>query len=340
VEEYSIWLETDYFEKFRCKGGACRNSCCEGWKIGVSMREYFDLIGRDCSEELHKRLQSAFVAPDQPSPEKFRYIAPNWLGMCPMHGDDGLCMLHKECGEGALPEVCRVYPRSLKNEGGVNQACCSSSCEAVIEILLQEKQLHLRLARLPLKAEYAENSDQDMTRLCAECMWTLQDRDFSLPERIAAICRMLQCDPGCGMDQHQAFRLMISTLEKLEEGSQSMRRFGDFAAKRYAGGRLDLYREDVGAFEQRFPLWQRWFENVLANHLVYMNFPYCESRIEPRLACRGLCITYGLMRVLGACCADQDALVDALAGIFRLIEHSPFYYNARLFESASALLQL
>lgn len=256
-----------------------------------------------------------------------------------MHGEDGLCMLHKECGEDVLPEICRVYPRSMKREGGVNQACCSSSCEAVIEILMDEKQLHLRLAHLPLRPEYAENSDKDMTGTCAECMWALQDRDLPLDARIGNICRMLGCDDAA-MDEEAAFNLLIVTLQKLEEGSESMRRFGDHAAVRYSAGGIGLYRADSARFMEKFPRWQRWFENVLANHLLYMNFPFSDGRITPGQACRGLCLAYGLMRVLCADCDGQNDVVDALAGIFRLVEHSPFYYNARLFEGAAALLGL
>ena len=340
MEEYSLWLETDYFEKFRCKGGACRNSCCEGWRISVSMKEYFDLIGRDCSPELHRRLESAFVPPQEPSPEKFRQIAPNWLGMCPMHGEDGLCMLHKECGEGALPEICRVYPRSMKNEGGINQACCSCSCEAVVETLMQEKQLHLRLARLPIKPEYAENSDQDIANTCAECLWTLQDRDLSLPERLRAICDRLKGDVQGGGDENQAFARLIRAVEDMEGNSASMRRFADRAAKRYAGGNLSLYRQDIQIFVQKFPMWVRWFENVLANHLVYMDFPFVDGRISTGEACRGLCVAYALMGLVCAGCEDEAAVADALAGLYRMVEHSPFYYNARLFAGAEKLLDL
>ena len=98
-------IAPDYYDRFHCKGGACRNSCCIGWGISVDMNEYFRLIGLECSPRLHARLECAFHQPESPSPERYALISPDWRGDCPMHDTDGLCMLHRECGEGALPAV-------------------------------------------------------------------------------------------------------------------------------------------------------------------------------------------------------------------------------------------
>ena len=91
----NIRIAPDYYDRFRCKGGACRNSCCMGWGISVDMKEYFRLIGLDCSPRLHARLECAFHQPDTPSPERYALISPDWRGDCPMHDEDGLCMLHR-----------------------------------------------------------------------------------------------------------------------------------------------------------------------------------------------------------------------------------------------------
>ena len=135
MQDKQLWLQPDYFEGFKCKCGACRNCCCTGWDIAVGMDEYFRLIGMECPEEIHRRLECAFRVPDTPSPERFRLISPNWLGECPMHDEDGLCMIQRELGEAALPEICRMYPRCLKKEGELYEALCSNSCEAVVELL-------------------------------------------------------------------------------------------------------------------------------------------------------------------------------------------------------------
>ena len=52
------YLVPDYFPAFSCKMGACRRPCCEGWPISVSMKDYFHLMGADCSPDLRRRLDS------------------------------------------------------------------------------------------------------------------------------------------------------------------------------------------------------------------------------------------------------------------------------------------
>ena len=106
------FLVPDYYEDFRCKGGACRRTCCDGWGISVTQAEYFRLLGMDCPPDLRRRIDVAFHAPETPSPERFRLITPTWQGDCPMRAPDGLCALQCTCGEEALPAICRLYPRA------------------------------------------------------------------------------------------------------------------------------------------------------------------------------------------------------------------------------------
>lgn len=183
----SPWLKTDYFDDFQCKCGDCRHSCCRGWQINVNEQEYFRLIGMNCSDELHHRLECAFSQPQRPTEACYRTIAPNWLGQCHMLAEDGLCMLHRECGAAALPQVCNFYPRSLKRIGNFQLACCSGSCEKVIELLLSQDRLQLlehEEAFEPLLSLQAQDASLELTMRCVQLV---QDRTKSLGERIDAI---------------------------------------------------------------------------------------------------------------------------------------------------------
>lgn len=345
MDDKKIWLETDYFENFRCKGGACRNSCCEGWQIGVSMQEYYQLIGMNCSDDLHRRLECAFCVPEIPSPERFRVIAPNWMGRCPLHGSDGLCVLQKECGADALPEICRVYPRSMKAEGGMNQACCSASCEAVVELLMQQERLQFHFAELAANPEYNEKAQPNLLEIGSKCMKKIQQREINLVQRLQSICSALRTDEISVMDSSAALDLAMESLKGVASDSPSMQFYGAAALKRYAcaeGWRV--YASDQSRFEDQFPAWQRWYENLLANHFLYMDFPCVDARISQAAACDGLCLLYALLRLIPAAwCAlhpCMDAAVDSIAGIFRLAEHGPFYYNAHVMAKNNAALLL
>ena len=168
MAEKQLWLEPDYFADFHCKGGACRSSCCSGWDIAVDRNDYFRLIGLNCSEDLHRKLECAFRTPEYPTPERFRLISPNWLGRCPLQREDGLCALQCECGEAALPEICRVYPRSFKREGSNLQACCSNSCEAVVERLMEEERLSFRLVEMDAPVEISEDARPEIGKIIHE----------------------------------------------------------------------------------------------------------------------------------------------------------------------------
>ena len=124
-------------------------------------------------------------------------------------------------------------------------------------------------------------------------------------------------------------------LRRLAQNSPSLERFGAAMLERYDpddSQLFALYRRDAAAFERAFPDWPRWFENLLANHIFYEDFPFTDKRLTPSGEYTGLVGVYAAMRVMSVGCtaerAERDALIDALSGLFRCIEHAAFYLNA------------
>ncbi len=136
------WFSPAYYKDFCCKADKCRHSCCSNWCIPVSKEEYLKLITVECSEDLNRRIQNTFVMPETVTDSCYRYISFNWLGERPLN-NDGLCSLHREKWEGYLPEICRLYPRSLKQINDVRITSCSSSCERVVEMLRENDALNI-----------------------------------------------------------------------------------------------------------------------------------------------------------------------------------------------------
>lgn len=327
------WIETDYFDAFECKCGACRHTCCTGWSISVNMRDYFRLIGMDCSDALHARLERAFRDPENPSPDRFKMISPDWLGECPLHDSDGLCMLHRELGSACLPMICRLYPRSIRIEGGVRRACCSNSCEAVIETLMRQDQLTIVRRERDLEVGIAEEKiDLAPTFRAVDI---IHDRSLSLHDRIDKICAQLGGRMPNEADPAESFRRLIFAMDCLREMSKSLSAVGEAAFDRYADADgYARFTADIAAFERAYPEWERTFENVMMNHLLYMDFPWADSRITVPQACTGLRAAYEVMRIICAAHTLQDrspeAIADAIAGAFHVIEHSAFYYNINI----------
>lgn len=332
--EENQWVKADYYDAFQCKCAACRNFCCQGWEIAVGMEDYFRMIGMDCPEELHHRLECAFRVPEFPTPQRYRLISPNYQGRCPLHDASGLCMLQRDLGEARMPEICRVYPRSLREVGGMRRACCSNSCEAVVESLMRAAPLDFVTGPLDARAEFSVEADGENVRLRRACMAALRRRDVSLRARMEEIGRRTGWR-GAGADGASGWEEVLRILAVEAENSPSLARWGAAAQARYgdrgAGERL---RGDVARMERAFPRWSLWFENILVNHFFYECFPWVDARLRAEDAFPGLCLLYGYMRLLTAAqvavhCGEAD-FADVMAGIFRAVEHSSFYYNARV----------
>lgn len=327
------WLAPEYYGDFHCKGGNCRYSCCQGWRITLSRTEYYRLIGMECSKELHAKIECALHVVEDPTPERYAMISPNWLGDCPMHDEGGLCMLHKECGEEALPDVCRLYPRSLRESCHMHSCVCSSSCEAVVEMLM-EKEAPLRFVALDMRAHsmlHPQQSDVQMGKM-QEAIKELQDRSMPLGERIGRLCAD---ESAKKMTEPQAFGTIMEMIARFAQFSRALEMFGESALRRYETGddaAYACYCEDAARMEERERNWARTMEQVLVNHLFYAEFPAVDERVHEKTAHRALAGLYGVLRVVCAAYLtehdEETAFCDVIAGVFRFVEHTAFYLNA------------
>lgn len=143
-----LFTVPDIYPDFKCKISDCRQSCCHGWEITLSMKEYFELVGMDCGPELRKRLDGSVYIVDHPSPERYAAIAKRYDGDCPMHDSNGYCSLQCCCGEAALTNVCRFYPRSPRTRHAL-ECSVAASCEGVCELLFAKKE-PLSFIKIPL----------------------------------------------------------------------------------------------------------------------------------------------------------------------------------------------
>ena len=98
MKETHTYRIPDYFPYFACKMGACRNACCQGWPISITLQNYFDLLGLECSPDLRRRLDGGMHIADNPSPEHYAQFSPRYDGNCPLRMEDGRCAIHADIG--------------------------------------------------------------------------------------------------------------------------------------------------------------------------------------------------------------------------------------------------
>ncbi|MCQ2437208.1 MAG: hypothetical protein MJ099_02290 [Clostridia bacterium] len=132
------FLMPDYYPDFHCKGGSCRSNCCFGWKVTMSMEDYFRMVGVDCSPSLRRKIDTSLHILNDATPDRYAEISHDWQGLCHMLDEDGYCAFQRELGEDCMTSTCRYHPRGIKTIHD-NQCCTSCSCEATIETLLNHR---------------------------------------------------------------------------------------------------------------------------------------------------------------------------------------------------------
>lgn len=182
------------YERFSCKGGECRNTCCQKWRIDISRAEYNKvrtLCGR-CENlpdpgEIFRRNPRKKADDDH-----YAVMKLTEKGFCPMFSEDGLCNLQLELGYQTLPYICKVYPRvRLFIDHTENAFALDLGCERVLEMLFEETDTPLHFIR-------AEDPTPTMPRLNTPtfvlgeyssdirnlCIRIIQNRVYSLSDRL------------------------------------------------------------------------------------------------------------------------------------------------------------
>ncbi len=345
MKQKEIWLMPDYFAKFQCKADQCRHTCCQAWNIPVSRSVYQKLITTECSAELNDRLSRAFIIPETVTEERYRLIAHNYLGECPML-KDGLCMLYKEKTEEDLPKICRLYPRAFRRINSQNLAICSGSCERVVELIQSEDSLHLSEHEADYTSESEIKISEEGIRKILQFQSVFRNTETTLAEQIEKVCLLVNEEEYLKDKEEDtdAISLALTILNRLIFPSSALFPYMKEVNQRYESNR-SLFFEDRNLFEKRHPEWMEFFRKLINNSMMYENFPFVDDHFADTAAYRGLCAVYGLLRFLSiAYTADHtenEAWVDLIAAFFHLVDHTSFYYNiARLNVNGAALLKI
>ena len=182
-----------YYDDFHCLMAGCRYSCCKGWQITFSKKDYLALKHLKGGEELNQRLERALrrVRKDAQTDDCYGEFDMS-DGRCPLLREDGLCGLQVENGSEVLPEVCRTFPRGAEYmPSGYLERSLSPACEGVLELLWKLPEgVEFRSDPLAKKERRVMDihEGQPLAAIFPEvrewCVDMLQDRRFPLAKRI------------------------------------------------------------------------------------------------------------------------------------------------------------
>ncbi len=326
----------EYYPRFSCKCGDCRATCCHGWGIALSQDEYFRVTGTECSPELRRRLDVAFrpATNPAPTPERYALISYNWLGMCPLQNEEGLCTLHRECGEGAIPEICRRYPRCVRVLP-THECCTSNACEYTLELLWESNEpFRLTSGELEIYDEdfdapaAAAMSADEYTSARTAAFEILSDRTRTVDMRIGTMAEHFGVKlPYNIMPTDKAGELfwrLVRTSDALSELAPECEAYygGESAAARFS---LDCV-----------PNIDVYMEKLLCNHLFYKAFPRSFDGSDMARELAAISAVVGLHRYVSEAYLAVHGwsfsnFVDVTAKLFRMIEHSRFDETAARF---------
>ena len=334
----------DYYAAFRCKQGACRRACCTLWPITVSLREYYRLLGMECSGEMRRLIDMALAPLPRPTDEEYACLSPRFDGECRLRAPDGRCRIHMEMGESALPEVCRLYPRGIRNDV-FPSAACACSCEAVVEMLMKRPE--------PIKFVCADDDIQvsegdkaggeaalNAAQGLLESIYVLQDRAVSLPDRIRRLGQKmgvgLCSEPFIEIKHCDSARLISAALSLLAGASRaggSVKEYGLKAQKRLFGEKNNLFQPEealsrLAASSKQLnaarPYMPFTLEHLIVNHMFFTRFGLNRlPREDSWLSLSGIYIVLRLLCLGNPECIESDAvLADLFASAFRLMSHT------------------
>ncbi len=334
-------LVADIYDAFACKCGDCRTSCCEGWRVSISENEYFRLVGMDCPAALRERLDGSLHVYENAEPARYAELGKDWKGRCRMHGTDGLCELQKACGAAALPEICRMYPRSVAG-GDAARLTCALSCERVTEAALAADDLRVRREDRDVTPDVALPLTSGMLDVIVSRMDAFRAAKGGMGKRIARLGGSSFAGLEPARDARGALPVLLGLCDAFGRLSPSVRDYCDCARARYAED-ASLYESDAAAFDAAHPDAERGAANVFLAHMLDSCYPFSHS--SERDAFVSLVAHYAFVRFLTVACVSARMLLpltymgapereakvaDVIAGCFRMIEHSGFGHNVLL----------
>lgn len=304
MEKQLLCRVGNIFAQFQCKMGQCRQACCQGWPVSIDRDKYFQLLGVECDPALRRRLDTAMPLADYPTPQRYAQLSHRYDGDCALRDPDGRCGLQVQLGEEILPDVCRLYPRSIRRDALGAECVLANSCEAVCE-LFWDRAEPLRWQEEPVALQAGADSpvgtrDGEGRLAQDRAVALLQDRRYSIAQRLLALCPPeLSAAPA----QPGQWPELIDDLCR----------------------RTDAVPELCRALPcaQPDPARELFLEHLLVNHAWFTQFP-TEPGQSYAAQYRALCLTWALAKGILSAAGTREQITDRISRLFRFIQHTHF----------------
>lgn len=359
-------LRPSYYDDFHCLAQGCRLSCCKGWSITFDKKDYLSLSRQEGTPELKERLRTGVRRLKKGPAAEFHYgeFVMDHID-CPLLREDGLCMLQWERGHEALPFVCQSFPRMESYQtSGYYERALTPACEGVLALLWELPEgvefctdpLPVEKQRTVQPKEWLSGSFQEIR---GQCIDILQDRRFTLPQRILlmglALNELREGETDVTRWQSKAQILgelpgITAYLQKAEP-SQALPLFltncirsvtamtgvGDFASVQsdlltglgirvregstLATVPIEPYVTARERYEERFTGREYFMENLMVSIFFELKIPTLTSPEEMWKSYVNFCNLYSVYRFMSVMSCREGAAGDR-EELFRLVVHA------------------
>ena len=221
--------QPECFERFRCIGADCEDTCCAGWRIPVDQGTYEKYQNLRAPRIAGKALSS--LVEINPAPGPFARIRQEGAGCPALH--NGLCAVQQTLGESYLPDMCSTYPRILNAIGGAIEVSLQLSCPEAARLVLNDPGamvFHERTDELPHRSGdiklIAGDPDDRLYQIRTVVIEMIRERSLPLGQRIVSLGFAI--DRLADVDMAGAVPVLEDYLKSLRRGSFD----GIFAALR------------------------------------------------------------------------------------------------------------
>ncbi len=191
--EYKV-LKPQYFEKFKCIGSKCEDTCCKGWNITIDRKTYKKYM-KTKNNYMKGKFKNGIKRYRRSNTETEYALFDLKNGFCPFLDSKNLCEIYTELGPESMCNTCKEYPRVYYHVNGVFQKGLTLSCpESARVVLLNKEIMEFDLVEEDVDHKYSiVNIDsKDDSRILAKYFEELrifsiaiiQNRRFTIDERL------------------------------------------------------------------------------------------------------------------------------------------------------------
>lgn len=130
-----------HFKNFKCIGGDCEDTCCQGWDIEMD-KDTFDYYCESQDEEMQSMIEKSVFRNEDCTSNDLDYgiIKLNEKKFCPFLDKESYCSIQKKFGEEHLSCVCSHFPRIMNKVDNNYEISLDVACPEAARIVLDNKE--------------------------------------------------------------------------------------------------------------------------------------------------------------------------------------------------------